>query len=85
MTTTLDLTTLPPASLRLLVTCCAAAAGTHATDAQRKALWQALGDKTWTPTADDCPLPLATVEAWVDGTQGKLRQWLETRVLEEGR
>ena len=86
MPTTLDLTTLSTASLRLLVTCCAAAAGAHATDAQRKALWQRLEDHAWTPTTADSPLPLAIVATWVDESQPTLRQWLDTHVLrEEGR
>ena len=86
MPTTLDLTTLSPASLRLLVTCCAAAAGAHATDAQRKALWQRLEDHAWPPTPADSPLSFTRVETWLAGQQqAKLRAWLETHLREEER
>lgn len=83
MSTTLDLTTLHPVTLRLLVASCAADPRVDVPAAQRKALWDALGDHTWAPTADDSPVPLATVQAWLDGTQGALRQWLETHLSEE--
>lgn len=83
MSTTLDLTTLPRTSLRLLVASCAADPRVDVPATQRKALWDALGDHTWAPTADDSPVPLATVQAWLDGTQGPLRQWLERHVRKE--
>lgn len=95
MSTTLDLTTLSRTSLRLLVACCARALcptlPPEPPTEPYASLWQQLWtQRGWTPTGEDSPLPLATVEAWLwetdaDGheRQGKLRQWVEQHGREE--
>jgi len=81
MPTTLDLTTLSRTSLRLLLACCAKALDPDATTTPTQAVWQRLRrEHGWVPTATDCPLPLATVQAWVETEeQTKLRRYLETQ------
>lgn len=88
---------LPRTTLRFLVACCAHDCCPDLAQSRIEepyaSLWTRLWhDRDWAPSADDGPLPLREVEAWLrhtdaegQETQGKLRGWLETRLREEDR
>lgn len=83
--TTLDLTMLPRASLRMLLVLYLA----HHRDAFPAAAVAAfharlLDDLGWTPTPAESPVSFAALQAWVENpAQVKLRQGLEKHAREE--
>lgn len=84
MSTTPDLTTLPRASLRLLLACWRNAAGPTAYAEPYTTLWTRLRTEPgWVPTRADAPLQ--DVQDWLAGEEEQaFRAWLETRMREEG-
>jgi hypothetical protein len=67
----------PPHMQRWLLACCAADRQSDVSAAARAALWRALRDHAWVPTADDTPIPWATVQAWVDALSGPVARVVE--------
>jgi hypothetical protein len=73
----MDITTKPPATLRLIFAACASAANSPLTVKEKALLWHKLRQGDWAPTPEHTPVPFATVQAWVDGLDGVVRAFVE--------
>lgn len=85
MSTILDLTTLTPQQLRLLIITYISDPSVKLPPAQFARVRDLLNrEQPWRPTLADVPIPLPQVQEWLDGLTGWYGDWVVGRIVREG-
>lgn len=79
----MNLATLHPLTIRLLLASCAAHPASPLDVRQKTFVWWRLGQRDWLPTWDMSPVPLETVNAWYDDLRGVVREFVEGIIAAE--
>jgi hypothetical protein len=74
---TIDITTLAPYTLRLLLASRAADRRDLLPKATRTLIWNALGRRDWAPTVAELPVPVEELQQWLGGLEEAARLWME--------
>lgn len=82
----LDVRTLSPISLRVLLALLASDTASPLTQAQRATLWRRLGkaqQPMWLPTVEDCGIEARVLQQWLNRCNKDLRIYVERPLYDE--